>query len=661
MAPAAGPRGGGPSRGGAPTRRRDGNRSSNGTLGGGISKRRTDRDGDVSMDAPASGSTDRRANRNSRGSRGSTRIARNVRTYVENNGVDDAPSKGRFNRQVLKIHGLKSSKAANNPDGGLRGLIEFIERKASKDKQVKIGKRAMDGDCVWINVSKDDAPAVLHLNGYSYAGATLAITETEDRVPSTDGAANSTETVKRSKEAAEIRSKLESVLASRLHQKEAVLDLSALGADPMLSQMGIFQSESTAMKAFAALLVVLSQTYKNPRDKEESVQSVSVANNQIDDVSVIYQLALELPGLKRLNLENNKLDSISKLSKWKGQFRYLEELYLGGNEVVNQENFVAEMLSWFPYLRNLNGAQVRAPQQIEQYLKSRCGTPLDAATMINVRGAPQLTESFVLDLIAGYDGDRAAFAERYYDEESEFSLTTPSAPRPSHAWTVYAKHSRNLEKAHRTNRPAITRRLHVGAKNIADFWKHLPPTQHYAPQSGRWIIDSHLLPNVYDPNFPGGPGAPGMILTVSSEFEEADVSQNLFGTRGFSRTFILGPRKVGAAVPAGPAPPPEFRVISDQLALHSWKPRDPPAPAVAPIVAPVMAPALSPADSAALAGLRPEQVELVMKLSQQTGMTLEYSLLCLSGAPNWNYDAAIAAFAEQKASLPPTAFINQAA
>lgn len=139
MAPPTGPRGGGASR------RRDGNRSSTSTLGGGISKRRTnagtDRDGDVSMDAPAGGSTERggRGNRGSRGSRGASRTARNIRTYAEN-GVDDAPSKGRFHRQVLKVHGLKSSKAANNPDGGLRGLIEFIERKASKDKQVKIGK-----------------------------------------------------------------------------------------------------------------------------------------------------------------------------------------------------------------------------------------------------------------------------------------------------------------------------------------------------------------------------------------------------------------------------------------------------------------------------------------------------------------------------------------
>lgn len=44
----------------------------------------------------------------------------------------------------LEVKGLKESKAANNPDGGLRGLLSFLERKAtgvsSRNKPVVVKK-----------------------------------------------------------------------------------------------------------------------------------------------------------------------------------------------------------------------------------------------------------------------------------------------------------------------------------------------------------------------------------------------------------------------------------------------------------------------------------------------------------------------------------------
>ncbi|KAK4206912.1 hypothetical protein QBC37DRAFT_107260 [Rhypophila decipiens] len=654
MAPPSGPRGG------TASRRRDGNRSSGSTLTGGISKRRgnvpIDRDGDVSMDAPAGGSNPGRGGRGTRaskGSRGTARAAR-VSSYVE----DNRPT--RFNRQVLKIHGLKNTKAASNPDGGLRGLIEFIERKASKDKPVKIGRRALDGDCVWINVGKEDAPAVLHLNGYSYAGGVLTVTETDERVPMAGAPANSAETAKHSKDAAELKQKLGEVLARRYNPEGRLLDLSSLGSDPVLSTLGTFESESRAMKAFRALLHIVSETYKNPREKEEGIQAVTVANNQVDDVNTIYQLALDLPGLKRLDLSNNKLDSISKLAKWKGQFRHLEELHLAGNGVVNQENYVTELLGWFPFLQILNGQQVRTRQQIDEYLKTRSATPFPTFLPSNVRDSENVTEAFVRAFFPLYDTDRATLVSTMYDKDSVFSLSTPPAPRPTPAWSSYVKYSRNLDpKALRTShRSTVTKRLYTGANAIADVWKTLPATQHPLPESGRWIVDSHLLPNVPEPSVPGHPGVNGMIITLNCEFEEADVSQNLFGTRGFSRTIILGPVK--------PTPPPNttppYRVLSDQLTLHSWKPQQavveqPPAPVMAP--APVIAPAppVAAEPTVDADGIDPQvKAHLTAELAARTGMTMEYAQLCLSGAPNWNFDAAVAAFHQMKAALPPSAF-----
>lgn len=146
MAPPSGPQRG-------PSTRREG-REGGGRTRGGITKRRgpvgTDRDGDVSMDAPA-GSADGRPSPTGRGKRGaargrgttrtSSRIAQNVKNYAGDRGETGQLSKAHFQRAVIKVHGIKDSKAASNTDGGLRNLVDFIERKASsRDKRVTISK-----------------------------------------------------------------------------------------------------------------------------------------------------------------------------------------------------------------------------------------------------------------------------------------------------------------------------------------------------------------------------------------------------------------------------------------------------------------------------------------------------------------------------------------
>jgi len=92
--------------------------------------------------------------RGSMTTRSSTRTAQNVALYGESRlaatggrggrggRVAINPSKARFaHTSILKIHGLKESKASTNNDGGLRSLLTFIERKASKgDHQVTIQK-----------------------------------------------------------------------------------------------------------------------------------------------------------------------------------------------------------------------------------------------------------------------------------------------------------------------------------------------------------------------------------------------------------------------------------------------------------------------------------------------------------------------------------------
>jgi nuclear RNA export factor len=93
---------------------------------------------DVPVNAPTgpSGGRGRGRGRGRDGSsQPSTRLAQNIQSYLGSDG-----SKPQFNKTTLKIFGLKNSKAASNADGGVRSLLEFLERKASREKTITLGK-----------------------------------------------------------------------------------------------------------------------------------------------------------------------------------------------------------------------------------------------------------------------------------------------------------------------------------------------------------------------------------------------------------------------------------------------------------------------------------------------------------------------------------------
>jgi len=52
------------------------------------------------------------------------------------------------------------------------------------------------------------------------------------------------------------------------------------------------------------------------------------------------------------------------------------------------------------------------------------------------------------------------------------------------------------------------------------------------------------------------------------------------------------------------------------------------------------------------------KAQMIEELSKRTGMTAQYSELCLSGSANWNFDLALRSFEELRANLPAIAFIQ---
>ncbi|KAK1837303.1 hypothetical protein QBC39DRAFT_6658 [Podospora conica] len=647
MAPPTGPRGG--------TARRAAPRG----RGGGISKTRSaprkDRDGDVAMDAPAGGD----AGRGGRGpatrgaprgaprgpshgtTRAASRLAQNVKNYMATDGAGSDNSKARFSHTTFKIYGVKSSLAAKNKDGGLEALISFIERKNTNDtKRMRVVRSIEDGDCVWISVNKDDASGVLRLNGYEFAGATITVTETTDRMPHI------------SKEAVQTKEMLMTVLGQRYIPETKLLNLSALGADPILSSIGTFDSSAVAEKAFKALMQLAGEQYKT-RDRKEAMQSVSLASNEINDVKQVYSLAFSLPDLKRLDLSNNRIDSFAGLEKWKGQFRYLEELHLTGNPIAEQPNFASELLQWFPSLQLLNGQQVRTPEQAAEALASLLPKPLPQFPSNLRDGENNVAPAFLQAFYPMYDTNRDGLLSAFYDDESWFSVTAIPDSGRNLPWKSYMKYSRNLHVPRGKASP-LAHRLFIGGSAISGLWKVLPASRHppLDPAAG-WVVDCHVFEHLPDPTGNGLGFAAGLFINARGVYEESDPANNVFGVRTFSRTFVLGPSKPGAPHP--------YRVVSDQLTLHKWTPAPTPETAASTmqIVPTPVVPTPSPVAPVGVAVLDDAtKNQLIQEVSNRTGMTLEYSRMCLDTVnANWNIDLALASFAQLKDSLPREAFL----
>lgn len=164
MAPPTGPRGGNTATSTRNTRSSTGSArgpsQGSGRGRGGIGKRgrpsatRVDRDGDLVMDPGAaanpgarvsksSNNTSRRGTPRSNGStrasgpKLNTRLQQNVARHLggDTSQVPRAPSaRIASNNTTLKVLGLRTSRAATNPDGGVKDLLLFLEKKATNIK-----------------------------------------------------------------------------------------------------------------------------------------------------------------------------------------------------------------------------------------------------------------------------------------------------------------------------------------------------------------------------------------------------------------------------------------------------------------------------------------------------------------------------------------------
>ncbi|KAF5021249.1 hypothetical protein F66182_6718 [Fusarium sp. NRRL 66182] len=627
-------------------------KSANTTSRGGVQKRkagRVDGDGDLDMDsagrrAKKTATADNKPTRtgtraSARG--GPSRNAQNVLKHLSSGTAGSLASrisnvssgKGPKTRSqdmtglsMLRVGGLKESKAASNPGGGLNDLLGFMERKAGSfrtgsKRRVAIKKSHYVGDYVYIGASEEDAEELIKLNTFTFAGAPLEVIKV-DEIPDRGRAVES-------KETQELRTQLKDILSQRYIGGNKLLKLDALASDAHLVTLGMFESHDRALKTFKGLMAICDGLFQTAKEKQDAIESISLASNNIDDVAQVEVVATTFPHLKNLDMSGNQVGSMQALQPWKGKFKHLETIYMTGNPIEAADpNYPATLLEWFPRLQNINGSQLRTPEQIAEREAALRPKPIPQNGP-DFRDVGGVGENFLLEFFSGYDGDRPGLASRFYDEDSQFSISVDTRPAPDAdapapiPWASYIKLSRNLTKITTIN--ARIQRLFRGSNSIQDAWKTLPITQHpdIKQELSRYIMDCHPLQGLVDPSGQNAGGVDGLIISVHGEFEEQDPNTSATGRRSFSRTFVLGPAKPGRGM---------IRVVSDMLSLRAYSPL--------PNVFAASAPAPAPAPAA-------QHQAMIAELSKQTGMTAQYSEMCLTQV-NWEFDKALAIFHEKK-------------
>ncbi|KAJ5758951.1 nuclear mRNA export poly(A)+RNA binding protein [Penicillium odoratum] len=673
-------------------------RRSGGADRGGIRKRgptRTDRDGDMDMDTSARGGKGGRG----KPARSSTaRPSGSGRTQPRDKNIDaiqraisgakdsqfnirSGKNANATNLEEYSVRGWKDSKASSTRDGGVDSLLGFLERRMnahtkSGSSRARITKSRVEGDSLIVSVKPDVGTKLSYLDGNTFAGVKI-IVERYDPASSEALDRELRTTNGLSQETIDTKTKMTEILARRYFPDPKLLDLSKLGTDPDLQAMGIFNSTSTESKFFPALMKVWEMGFADAKQRREAVESVSLADNKLANITVVTTLAVTIPGLKNLDLSNNNFKDASSLIGWRWKFRDLEFLDLTGNPYSTVESFKSTMMKWYPKLQTLNNVQVRTPEEIAAQKK----TPIPVQPP-HFQDDSQIAENFVRAFFTGYDTDRNILLNTIYDDRSTFSMNiNTSAPKATQAdtasWDPYIKRSRNLQKI--SHLPARMARTFTGKEKIAELWSTLPATRHpdMAVHPEEMLIECHPVPGLPDHTGQSETGVGGLLVMVHGKFEESVGGK--VETRSFDRSFTIGPGSGALGI----------TVINDILTLRAyggheaWSPENqaipnaipqaipqaiaPPSVAapITPVALPVMPVAPHPSFPAGYGLPAPgktdtqiQQEQMISQISAKSGMTIQYSEMALS-SNGWNLDAAWNNFEQLKAqgALPADAFL----
>ncbi|PCH42285.1 NTF2-like protein [Wolfiporia cocos MD-104 SS10] len=419
------------------------------------------------------------------------------------------------------------------------------------------------------------------------------------------------------------------------------------------------------------------------------VQTVSLANNNISNGSVLSRLSHYLPKVLNLSLEGNKISQWRDLDCIAGKrtkLQNLRELILTGNPICETEyqhdrdRYKSEIARRFPTLEMLDmEAMPRISFDAPQASTSSAPSVLPEATSFPVEMCPPfitgvdgaIIGNFFTRFFPAFDTQRLILLDVYQpDATFSFSVNTSVPPRarlvgyhtskemPNQRkldWNAYLLNenggSRNLSRMG-NDLDGLTKTLHVGREAAVKAMADLPNTKHdIAGSAEKFCVDA----------WPVQQGdATQLFVTVHGQFVE-EPSQ---GIRSFDRSFILAPAPDGSRAKQNGW---DVVILSDQLTVRAysghdaWRPgpmrvnrKDPGTPVRPP---PVVQTAQDQAQlQEALASIPEPQKSMVIQICHRTGLNIQFGVQCLE-SNGWDIERAITNFEQVKGTLTRDAFL----
>ncbi|XP_071441376.1 nuclear RNA export factor 1-like [Hetaerina americana] len=424
-----------------------------------------------------------------------------------------------------------------------------------------------------------------------------------------------------------LKAKVAVVMGKRYNSETRALDLTRFHLDPDL-----VQDSFCALSRPNLMIAVMDIISENIPD----LVALNLSENKIHTIDHLSSLSKKTPSLKILHLGRNKIHEMTQLNSLQGL--PIVELVLQGNPLCtkfkDQSLYVSEVRKRFPKLIKLDGMDL--PPQISFDVADEIKMPSSKGSFLCAPEGQAIVRQFLEQYYSLFDAENRQPLLDAYHQDAMFSLSAAypagQGATTSHRLNDYLVESRNLLKV-----PDYARRqklLRKGKLAIVTFLSQLPQTQH-DPLS--FAID---LP-IFTPQL--------IYILVTGLFRETKTSKQ--PVRAFNRVFVI--------VPAGAG----FCIVNEQLfvtnatrdqekAAFKSAPLPPPVPAMTadPCVLPQAAPPMT--DGAV-------QEQMMRTMSQQSGMSLDWSRKCLIET-GWDFQRALFVFTElhKQGKIPAEAFVK---
>jgi nuclear RNA export factor len=267
----------------------------------------------------------------------------------------------------------------------------------------------------------------------------------------------------KSKDSELIFASLKNLLFRRYDTDSKILNLSGILDEP--ETVEVLSSKSNTMsKLFAVFSAICDEAFPTKEARKEGVTGILLGGNKFVSLLPARSLAWEFPEVLNLDVSNNNIQSLDGLNNFR-KCTKLRHIILSGNPWEEHANFKRDLLKAFPNLQMIDGVAITT---VDRELVQQDNRAAPAILQGFFADATGLGQKFFQNFFVGFDGDRKALVDYYYDKNSTFSyaINTRALKDPSikgttgkNEWDNWIWDSRNLTKLQNHNRK---NRLHKG-------------------------------------------------------------------------------------------------------------------------------------------------------------------------------------------------------